>query len=347
MLLTEIIATRHTRENDPRGQYEFIPDIEASSKESSLGAMQVTIRVTKEEQNFYDRYKLPHPPKSFPVVYAYSLPQSGTEENRTILDAIKKRKPLKADDPTSFMTDENLKLFMTAAVQKLRYGAGGPNAGQAFKKRKTTLNTINQFARWISSGDESIIIVPLDSSSEVVTMMAQILAKEITAPIIDGTFIKTLPHLSKFKENPKTGEFDPRQNQAKDYHERSRRYMMSIANFERQIDALTSSNRVTDVTNRRIAQLEEKKQKIQDKLRNLKFQVKKVNRAATDAGRAYYKIQQVLPEKAKQLSGMRIILVDDNIDSGLSMADAIKGLYRVGVVPTDIMGFCPHRLTSS
>lgn len=349
MLLTEIVATRHKREHDPRGEYEFVPDIEASNKQSSLGSKKIPIYINKEEQNFYQRYNLPQPPSHFQVVYAYTLEKHDTEEARTLLDAIKKRAPLQSGDPSSFMTDENLAAFMKAAVDKLRRGSRGSNAGQAAGKWKQTLAALDQFARWLSNEKErNVIIVPLDSSSSVVSMMANILANETGAPIVDGTFIKQLPHLSKYKTDPKTGETELRTNKAIDYHQKARNLRLDLVRLTRQIDELNNGNYATDKEMKKaIAQidtLEQKKTKIQTELQDLKFQVKKVDRKSTSGGKWYYNIQKVIPQRAKQLDNAYIILVDDNVDSGLTMSDAIKALYRVGIQPIDILGFCPHNL---
>lgn len=352
MLLTEIVATAHHRPGDPRGEYEFVPDIDASNVESRLGVKNVKIHLTKEERDLYARYpQLPRPPEQFPVVYAYTLIRHDTEEGRMILDAIKKRPPLNPKDPTSFMSDENLEAFMAAAVHKLSRGAGGTNVGQTSGTWKQTKQALNWFSRILTNPDGNVVIVPLDSSSEVVGMMSRILAREAHAPVVDGTFIKALPRLSKFaKQSAKTGEYEPRTTTVLDYRAKHREYQAAIADCERQIDKINHTEYKTDKqiekAFKEIEKLETKKQSIQEKLKNLKFQIKKVNRASTSGGQVYYNFQKAIPARARRLEDELVVLVDDNVDSGVSMADAVKSLYRAGIQPKYILGFCPHALES-
>lgn len=48
-----------------------------------------------------------------------------------------------------------------------------------------------------------------------------------------------------------------------------------------------------------------------------------------------------------ELDGKNIILVDDNIDTGKTVQDAIKSIYLAGISPNRIVLFAPHYLTSA
>lgn len=350
MLLTEIVATRHARPGDPRGEYEFIPDIEASIETSKMGVQPVKVQVNPPELNFYKRHNIPLPKKQFPCVHAYTLVKHDTEEARTILDAIKKRAPLKPGDPTSFMSNSNILAFMSAAISKLKKGPVGSNTTQLSGTKSYAKNALSQISRWLKSGDSSLVVVPLDSSSEVVKIMARLLAKEMNAPLVNGAFIKSLPHLSKLIQNEKTGEITKRTNKARDWHQYARNLRLSIKKLEAELEHLNTLNPPTEKEmNKLIREIELKtrrKQRAEFKLENLTFQVKKIDRKSTAGGTLYYKILEAIPEQVKRLHGANIILVDDNVESGLTMSDALKALHRVRVIPNQIIGFCPHKLTS-
>ncbi len=74
------------------------------------------------------------------------------------------------------------------------------------------------------------------------------------------------------------------------------------------------------------------------------FQIKTARGAVK---RSLYDYIKVKPQDTKQmaaLNGKLVILVDDNVDSNSTLAEAIKEIYRNNVYPSKIVAIAPHRL---
>lgn len=347
MLLSEIVATRYARENDPRGQYEWIPDIPASNKQSPMGAKIIPVHFTNEEQQFLKRYNIQTPIKTIPVVFAYTIKKdTKTEEGRTLLDALKRRLPNKEGDPTSFISDENLQLMMQAVVQKLKGGIKANNAQMKGKWADTVknVNLMSNILRNNAMAKEPFVVVPIASSSQVVMDMSKILASDIRARLIDGAFLKSVPHLSKLIIDKKQNQLVPRGTESP--HRKIIRYKQEVAELEKQIDFLNKGEYSTPAKQQAA---ENKMAKLQATVDRKKESIKRGFSAknipylsSPDGNLGYYRSQTAVPEKAQQLNGANIIFVDDNVDSGFTVQDALKALYRLGIAPKQVLGLCPH-----
>lgn len=71
-----------------------------------------------------------------------------------------------------------------------------------------------------------------------------------------------------------------------------------------------------------------------------------VPKSGPDRQKAFSGYQKVHDVYGRELDGKRVIFVDDNIDSGASISDAIKSLYAVNIIPKSMVMFTPHLLKS-
>jgi hypothetical protein len=70
-------------------------------------------------------------------------------------------------------------------------------------------------------------------------------------------------------------------------------------------------------------------------------------RSGGDRGKGYYRFQILHEDYADKLNGKSIILVDDNVDTGKSIIDAVKSMAAVGVIPERIIAMTPHKFNTS
>jgi hypothetical protein len=73
------------------------------------------------------------------------------------------------------------------------------------------------------------------------------------------------------------------------------------------------------------------------------FQLKNLGHGTADHARGFYDFQQVDPTIASKYKDKIIILVDDNLVTSVTMKDAAKSFFRIGIVPKQIFGIVAHR----
>jgi hypothetical protein len=73
------------------------------------------------------------------------------------------------------------------------------------------------------------------------------------------------------------------------------------------------------------------------------WKIKNMGHGQPDFRRGFYNFQNMAdPGLLQTLNGAMIILVDDNINSGTTMGDAYKELFRQGIQPASVVGVALH-----
>lgn len=76
------------------------------------------------------------------------------------------------------------------------------------------------------------------------------------------------------------------------------------------------------------------------------FQIKKMGHGQLDFRQGYYNFQNIADPELEKFNGATVILVDDNINSGATMGDAYKELFRQGIQPGLVVGVALHLYVS-
>jgi hypothetical protein len=143
--------------------------------------------------------------------------------------------------------------------------------------------------------------------------------------------------------------FTPRSNNNQNwdsYHHETEERIQAIDTQLTAINRLDPASEV-DISNiiDAIDKLEHERDQLHKKLKAHKFEIKSAGRGQSDHHRGYYNYQQLDDKKIEQavnLSDKIVVLVDDNVDSGATIADAAKSLYRAGITPRQIIGVAVH-----
>lgn len=174
------------------------------------------------------------------------------------------------------------------------------------------------------------VIVQMPSSSPLNSMISKALQSQIGGTIIDAQITKVDPHLSreylkKWNYNPE-GVADIRQAKEK------------LEELELNIETHP------DPSSAEYKALVAERDALRNKLQQSKsFQIKNMMSSPQSAhGRAYYgwikaKDDFKVPKEAD------VIIVDDNIVTGATVAQAVKELIRKGIDPQRIVGFALHK----
>ncbi len=321
MLLKEIFANRQLTN---QGTYEYTPDFE-KSKLVPAGAKIVEVNPHYEELEMFRKLGLdPNNPQHFPVVYAYTLTKKSEkpEEQEHItglMDALKKR------NPQHTMSDENLNAVYTNALKRIMKMSIPTHlcgdAKQGFTQLKNILNH--------ATVSKSAIIVPLASSSPVVQMMAKAVSEVTKAPVVNMFSKEAWPEQSSHSFTKSRG-YEPRVNWINPKQRKLK--------LERELAELENADFSTESE---LNKIEHRIDQIKDQLKH-QFQLKNYGRGQVDAERGFYGFQKIDPNIASKFQNKIIILIDDNVVTNVTMIDAVKAFYRIGIVPKQIFGLVTH-----
>lgn len=268
----------------------------------AVGAKMVPIALTPEETADFEQNNLPLPPESLYVVHAFVERLANNIERQ---DQLKLRTSQPDVEAVNAMIDDALQVIITTDTDRMP------------KKWESTKLAVDRFQRWLKAGDK-VTVVPMPSSSPVSKMIAQKICSLYGAHYVDCLEKNPWPRFSDASPG-----VDP---SAKRYAEER----------ERLIQARDQAEAAND---------EDAYVKYDDAVKRLvPFSRKSHMRDVKSLhGRAYY--DTISPNDSlhsRTWTNTYVLLVDDNIISGHSIADAIKGLYYNGIQPVAIMGFAPH-----
>jgi hypothetical protein len=337
---------------------EIEPDIEHSmtSMLTRMGSTRKKIMVTKEEEDMLQQLHIPLSiiPDKVTTVFAFTLDKS-SKDAEYFMDAVKGRMPRNKQNERSYMTHANLRLSIQSGVQKLLNHKSYTE--QLAGRRKSTIQGIVDFDNMCK---EDCVIIPLISSSNLSEKIALILKQEINK---NPNYKKTplaLNALSKHSwlgsiSNPMgRGFYEPAEPVVLKDHEQAKR------NKQAEIDKLTDKiydlnflyrknhidkkHKKNVIVLRTIEELEANKEVKKKELSKIAPHISDFNVTSITGGyKRAYGGYSVKPEYVNQLKGKNIIFVDDNIVSGTTIADAVKSLYRAGIIPNKVMGMCLHQ----
>lgn len=368
------IATKTITNDD--GTTNHIFNRNQSMSLYSHGIKNIKIRPRQEEILLFKRYGLAMPPSTIPVYYAYKMVKKpgGVDtahpaniEALSKLDAIKQR-------GSQRMSPDEIEAFTRAGMQRITKAPegdrdmwdfppgyktnAGPNkgvagspgvlAGTQFKEIGIKLRNI------ISGKGESHVLVTLSSSSTVVKTFADVIASELggKVPIIHGAFLKNnWPRLSGYYWSSASKMYVPRADDAGDVsrsespHNRKRAIELKIASRQAELDDLLSKDNPTKGQSTRLDALDANIEDLQSRLATQKFQIKNAqSRVRNDRAAGFYNFQIAVKDIASQLNNQNIILIDDNVVNGDTLADCVLALYKMNIHPKSIMGIVPHLL---
>lgn len=365
MLLSEVITTR--REIEP-GKFEYTPDIEQSltSDKTKMGVETLPVNFQKEERSFFKKRGITNIP-DIPVLYTWSYEKPSKtystvdafEYGKGEMDAFKDRNP----DHT--MSKQNLEKIYKSGVHRLLNTSPGRLIG-ASDVVKNQYRMIQQMFTALKLPNHAekrgnTIIVPLSSSSSVIAMIAKEIQDASGLTVLNGAFKKNQwPRLSEYIRTTTGGEQYKKRdainkttgipdttrtksphNQLKQLKQQQRFYIQKISELEnKDFDTDKELNAIT--TELQSCQI--KLEQIETKLQRT-FKISNQQAPGGDMNRGYYNYQLATPV-AKELAGKHIILIDDNVVSGYTMADAVKSLYRNGIIPASVVGIVPHKYNS-
>ena len=352
MLLCEIIATKYELPKGSKQKYGFDIDWGKTHNDCHMSAITKTIHWNQEE--VLDMYDLNIDPDTLPqkvsIVYAYTFPSANNQHNRMIKDALKDRDPHNPSDPSSYMNPKDRTQFLWNAVEKLQDGEATKNATQLKGHKITTLGPIRRVSD-ILSGKIHATILPLGSSKKVTSEFADIIAQATGYPIISQAYIKQAPQQSATIGNH--GNYEKRLNQL-DPTGRINKIKQRAADAETEFKRLMKVD--TDGMTRfqyktHMTRMETTKQKMNDlaeKAQAAYTEIKNLGAGQRDRAFGFMNTQKLHPDIPKSvfqaLNGKVVLLVDDNVVNASSIMDALKQLYKAGIVPSEVIGICAHKM---
>lgn len=339
---------------------EIEPDIEQSmtSMLTRMGSTRKRITVTKEEEDMLRQLHIPLTaiPDKVTTVFAFTLDKSN-EDAEYFMDAVKGRLPRNKKNERSYMTHANLRSSIQAGIQKLLNYKSYKE--QLSGRHKATKQGIVDFDNMCQ---EDCIIIPLISSSNLSEKIALILKQEINknpkyrnAPVVFDALSKH-SWLGSISNPVGRGQYETADPVIlKDYEQAKKNKQKEIDKLKDKIYDLNfmynknyqNGKHTKNVTV--LATIDELKANIERKQKEIikiaphisDFNVKSI----TGGYKRAYGGYSVKPEYINRLKGKNIIFVDDNIVSGTTIADAVKSLYRAGIIPNKVMGMCLHQYT--
>lgn len=364
MLLNEI-KTIKRQMSDGTFAHEFDEYGTLNTKEYKTGIHTVNIHLQKEELMLFNRYKLPTPPASIPVLFAFTLDKSpiGDEEKAHaagIMDAIKQR------GQNHTMSNAEIEKFTRTGLKRVINHQLPTNDKRS--PRDVQYSAIQKMFsrlrdnRFHENDRGNIVLVTLSSSSPVVSQFANIISEYLGGVnIIQGAFIKNnWPRLSNYVYSggmyvprvKRDAELGTRGDRSSSPHNKLKEYKRTIKHLKSHIVQLNnsefSSMEELDMTHRELTKAERKLGILTRRIADNKFHIHTaIAPDMIDRDKGFYNYQLAVKDIASQLIGKDIIFIDDNVVSGKSIADAIKSLYKLQVVPQSMIGFCPHKLINS
>jgi phosphoribosylpyrophosphate synthetase len=172
-------------------------------------------------------------------------------------------------------------------------------------------------------------------------MFAQELAKQIGSSVGDILVKHPFPEKSK-QLRTRTRGFEEAEDTSPSPADRRRTNMKALAKVNTDLEHLYNQD-LTDVTLEQIEQLESRQAQLQkaiDPAQN-KFEKKSLQSMFGSSRRYYDYIRH--KEDARHIHEKHIILVDDNIVTGETLAEAVKSFVRQGIMPKVDACVCIHK----
>ena len=263
-----------------------------------------------------------------PILYSHVVEQN---DNEGLLHAIKMRDPLHRIPPDlikQMISDSVSAITGKKSITKTdgMKGAGGKQraleiAQAAMAKYKP-------------------IIIPMPSSSPLTMMFARELANQIGSSVGDLLVKHPFPEKSK-QVRTKSRGFEPADDTTPSPADRQRSNNNALEKINAELERLYNQD-LTDDSLERIEQLELKQSQLKkavDPSQN-KFEKKSLQSMFGSSRRYYDYIRH--KESASHIHEKHIILVDDNIVTGETLAEAIKSFVRQGISPKVDACICIH-----
>lgn len=348
MILNEIISD-YTDDNDTT---TVIPNWEATDNTVPAGIKYIKLpsMFQKEELDIIHQRGIT-PVSIIPVFYAFLLMKthrSNSEQyNRMLqlMDALKKR-----NRQHVIVNDDSYKQIHTNAVNRLLGKSSRNWLSQVPANERTDLaNKMLTLQKTLQQNKKDVIVVPMASSSAAASEFANELVSHLglhSKPL--NLLIKNHWPTQSSHVRTKTG-FTPRSNTNQNWDNYRHEIEQRIEAIDDQLTAINRLDPKSEVDVSKVIDaiddLEHERNHLQNKLNTHKFEIKSAGHGQSDHHRGYYNYQQLDDEKIDQavsLSNKIVVLVDDNVDSGATIADAAKSLYRAGITPRQIIGVAVH-----
>lgn len=371
MLLNEVVLKPRVR-NDAEDRWEYDVDWDQSSIQP-VGVQIVRVRPHHEElelfnQHGFDQKRLP----TFPVIYAYTYTKkapTGSVENDDGNDDNQIRggmHALKARNPRHHMNSETLKDIYVKGLEKIKNTNNFGKSVEWWNKRKAKLDAykkpipltdkeqeewehregFNRLKSLIKGGNKNnVVLLPVASSSVITMNVTKAMSEVMGGAHIVSALSKQLPTHSSHLYTQERG-YEPRDNVINP-QEQFQGWQDTLVKLRK---ALVDLNNNEELMTKDEDAWTEKYTTLQDKINKLErkvaagWQIKNAGGPhMQDNTRGFFNFQQANPALKHELEDKIIVMIDDNIDSSATMADAYKALLRIGIKPKSVIGLCPQK----
>ena len=265
-----------------------------------------------------------------PIIYSHTLQQAG---NEGLMHAVKMRH----DDHK--MQDGAIEQMINDSVN-LIFG----NKKLIAKDRMHGTDAKQRAIDIIRMGanKHKPLVVPMPSSSPLTMMFAEAVAKKIGSTVSNVLIKHPFPEKSKMIRTVSRG-FEPAQEDSPSPADRVRAAQRQIQKNARELKQLYANEDVTDEIIERIDDLERQQTELAASIdvANNKWGKKSLQSAGGNSRRYYDYIRH--NGEVSQMHDRHIILIDDNVVTGETIAEAIKSFVRNGIVPHVLGGICIHQ----
>lgn len=290
---------------------------------SEVGAVHVKINYVPEHEAMFAKLGLRPTINDAYVVYAHTLDYS----QHDTMDLLKSRKKY-ADGGAAHEAElTNIVDNAIRAVQRAEPNMKG--------KHESTKAAVRLLQAMMANG-KRVVVVPAPSSSTFSKFIAQRLATQIGATLIDVLEKETHPPISKQKLQKEYPDEDF--SNVEDPSMFKSTMTAAQARMEQAIEA--DDTKMFEYWEKEYEKARKKYETYVYKRKSYQYPYN------AHIGKAFYNTVKTKADVSK-LQGAFVIIVDDNVMQGVTFAEAIKALLLQGVVPKQIVGFVPHRFTSS
>jgi hypothetical protein len=242
-----------------------------------------------------------------------------------MMDALKMR------SETDVMDVDKLRIAIDKAVN---IALKSKMTGDFIRDDKKT--GVSWFQR-VAAHPKDVVIAPIPSSSPLTMMIAESLSKATGHPIVKGFNKNHFPEISsKIKTRDGYRDRGPANSPAKKKAE----WEGELIDIHQQIKTLEAKPNPTDADVEKHVELSDRAEKIRHQLASYRFQ-KKNAYDVNDMARGLYGYMDPAPD-AVNFNNKYVIIVDDNVVTSETIAEAIKSLLRHRIVPTAVVGFAMH-----
>ncbi len=306
---------------------EVEPDVERSKHESNMGVKRVQIFLndsdleTFKNNNVNPDVVIDH----VNVIYAYTFnmkQQHGAE----FMSSLKGRNPISKGEVKSLMKPQNIDeaikegihkiLFPTDYLYQTKGGRNNPNS------------TILEFANLCHSSTPKLII-PVSSSAG----LTEKIAVALNSNIKNSQIVK---NINKIKN-------DALINMLQQIAEEDKN---SIILLQKEIDKHPMDVKTNKTLQKQIRDLTNNIDKINNDIKNKTFSSVKSYYGAWREMNIKNRPNIFIADSNQSINNMDIIIVDDNINSQITINMAVKSIYAAGLRPKSITGVCLHKFQS-